>query len=221
MTASNQVRLTAVKETTPGTTPGTPRMRTVRVTGESLAFTNSFLDSDELRSDRMNVDPIQVMQESGGGINFEMAYPDQDSPLSVMLESALWSSWTNTPARDNDGTADSVITDVNSTGGVVTVSGVGGTFAVGHLVKLEGFTNSANNVVARVTTSSATVPAFSGAGLVSEPVPPATAKMKVVGAAGVSGDVSANATGLTSVSLIFTALGLSVGQWIKIGGTAV
>src|SRR5215218_8609504 len=206
MTASNQVRLTAVKETTPGTTPGTPRMRTVRVTGESLAFTNSFLDSDELRSDRMNVDPIQVMQESGGGINFEIA---------------LWNSWTNTPARDNDGTADSVITDVNTTGGVVTVSGVGGTFAVGHLVKLENFTNAANNGVFRCTTSSATVPAFSGAGLVSEAAPPATAKMKVVGAAGVSGDVSANATGLTSVSLIFTALGLSVGQWIKIGGTAV
>lgn len=44
MTSSNLVRVTAVREVTPGTTPASPRMRTVRITGESLNYAQQFLD---------------------------------------------------------------------------------------------------------------------------------------------------------------------------------
>ena len=44
--------------------------------------------------------------------------------------------------------------------------------------------------------------------------------MKVVGFQAASGDITATATGLGSTSLDFTTLGLAVGQWIKIGGSA-
>jgi hypothetical protein len=53
--------------------------------------------------------------------------------------------------------------------------------------------------------------------LTAETAPPATARLKVVGFQGASGDITATATGLASTSLNFTTLGLQVGQWIKIG----
>lgn len=218
MTSSNRVQVTSVREVTIGTTPNTPRMRTKRITGESLAYNQTFVDSDEIRSDRMMGDPSLVMQSAQGGINFEVSYPKPSSPLSEDIASAMFNDWVQTPERDNDGTADSVITDVAATG-VVTVT-TGAAFAIGHLVQLSGFTNAGNNRIARITTGSATVPSVGAALLTAEAAPPATARMKVVGFAGVAGDITATASGLGSTTLDFTTLGLAVGMVVKIGGTA-
>ena len=57
------------------------------------------------------------------------------------------------------------------------------------------------------------------AAFTAETAPLATSRMKVVGFAGVSGDITATATGLGATTLDFTTLDLNVGQWIKIGGT--
>lgn len=219
MSDSNRLRLTAIKEVTFGTTPSTPRMRTVRVTGESLKYEPKFVSSTEIRSDRMNADPGKTTEENSGGINYELSYPAENCPEASFFESALFSSWVNTNSRDNDGTADSVITNVAATGSVITVT-TGTAFVVGQLVRNSGFTNSANNGTFKVTTGSATVPAFSAATFVDETAPSAAARMKVCGFEGASGDITAASTGLASTTLDFTTLGMSVGQWIKIGGNA-
>ena len=145
MTTSNRVQLTQVRETTAGTTPTTPRMRAARITSESLSFSPDYIDSDELRSDRMLGDPIKVMQASQGSINFEMSYPDDNSPLSDWLRSAFYNTWVNTPSFFNDGTADSVITDAGTSANTYAVVSGGTTVVVGHLVRATGFTNAANN----------------------------------------------------------------------------
>lgn len=218
MSSANRLQVLLVRETVPGTTPITPRMRTVRLTGESLDFTPEYVDSDELRSDRMLGDPIKVMQASTGGINFEVSYPTDNSPLSELYRSALFNAWVNSPQADNDGDDDSAITDVATTGEIVT-----GTFTgivrVGHLARFTGFGVAGNNGVFRATVASATVPAFVGAGLTNEVVPPAAARIKVVGFAGAASDINATSTGLSSTALVFTNMGLVVGQWVKIGGT--
>lgn len=208
-----------VRETTPGTTPTTPRIRTMRITGESLQFNPTYVDSDEIRSDRMNNDPILVFQDSSGSLNFELSYPDDSTPLAEIFRSAFMNPWVETPTRDNDGVADSVITAVATAGTVVTVT-TGAAFVAGQLVQFSGFGVAANNGIFKVTTGSATVPAFVGSGITDEAVPPAAAKMKVVGFVGAAADITATATGLGSTALNFTTLGLVVGQWIKIGGTA-
>lgn len=218
MSSSNRVRVLAVREATPGVTPDTPRMRTMRITSDSLSFTPEYVDPDEIRADRMLNDPIKVMQASQGGINFELSYPDDESPLSEMYRSAFFNSWQNTPTRFNDGTPDSVITNMAETTDVMTCT-TGAAFVAGHLVRFTGFGDPANNGVYRCTTGSATTPAFLGAGFEDEPTPPGTARAKVVGFQGEAGDIEATATGLSSTSLNFTTLGLAVGQWIKIGGT--
>lgn len=219
MTSANRTRITMVRENTPGVTPNTPRMRTMRITGESLRYTPQYVDPDEIRDDRMMGDPIKVMIESGGGLNFEVSFPEDKSPLSEIYAAAAWNDWANTPTRDNDGAAAGVIKDVANSGGVVTVED-GAAFVAGHLVRFTGFGVSANNGVFLCTTGSATVPAFAGQGLQDEAVPAADARMKVVGIQADEGDIAAVADGLTSNTLDFTDFPqLTVGRWIKIGGT--
>jgi len=218
MTDSNRVQLAGVREVTIGTTPNTPRMRKMRFTGEGLLFRPDFVTSDEIRDDRMTADPIKVGETNSGPINFEWHYPVDGGLLSSLLESVFMNAWTNTPTRDNDGTADSVITAVTATTDVVTVT-TGAAFVAGHLGRTTGFTNAANNGVFVCTTGSATVPAFLGANFVTEAAPPAAARLKVVGAQGGDGELAAVSDGITSSGLALNGLGLAVGQWIKIGGT--
>lgn len=219
MPSSNRLQIASVVESTLGTTPGTPRMRLRHVTGESLNYRPTFVDPAELRSDRMTGDSIQVGTQNDGGITYEMTYPFPSSPKSSDIESAMYSTWSLMAERSNDGTADSVITDVATTNTVLTVS-TGTAFVAGQLVRFTGFTVTGNNGVFKCTTGSATVPRFVGSGITDEAAPPAAARVKVVGFQGASGDITATATGLGSTALDFTTLGLTVGQPIKIGGSA-
>lgn len=220
MSTSNRVQLALVRETTIGTTPNTPRMRTMRLTGESLSATPDYIDSAELRADRMLGDPIKVMQASQGGTNAELVYPEDNSPESEEIRSAFFNAWVNTPTFDNDGTADSVITDAGTTTDTYVVASGGAAVKVGHLVRATGFGNSANNQIFRAASSTGTTIVGSSLSLSAETAPAAAAKLKVVGFAGASADITATSTGLASTLLDFTTLGLLVGQWIKIGGTA-
>jgi hypothetical protein len=219
MTDSNRTRLAGIVESTLGTLPATPRLRTMRITGESLRFTPQTLDSAEFRSDRMTSQPIQIFQQNSGGVNYEFSYPTWNSLLSDMIQSAMFNTWVSTPFRDNDGTADNEITDIGSSPGVATVLNVHGAFVVGHLLYNSGFTTAANNGLFPVTTGGTTSVTSAGSGWVAEPVPPAAARIKVVGFQGTAGDITATSTGLGSTALNLTTLGLSVGQWLKVGGT--
>lgn len=220
MTSSNRTQLALVREVTAGTTPTTPRMRTMRITGESLSFSPSYVDSDEIRADRMLGDPIKNMQASSGNINFELSYPVDNSPLSEVFRSAFFNPWVNTPTFDNDGVADSVVTDAGTVANTYAVASGGAAVVVGHLVRATGFTNSANNQIFRAASSSGTTIVGTALGLTAETVPPGTAKLKVVGFQGAAGDVTATASGLGATALNFTTLGLVPGQWLKVGGTA-
>lgn len=220
MTETNRVICTSVRETTFGTTPTTPRMRTVRFAGEGLKFMPKYIQPTEIRSDRMNSDPIKVNEENSGPINGEFSYPEADSPMSDFIRSLMWNDWVNSTTFFNDGTADSVITDAGTTANTYAVVSGGAAVKVGHLVRATGFTNSANNQIFRVASSTATTIVGTSLSLTAETAPPATAQLKVVGFAGASGDITATATGLGSTALDFTTLGLSVGMWVKVGGTA-
>lgn len=215
---SNRLRMTWCDELTPGVLPENPRMRTVRLTGESLQYKPVFVQSEEIRADRMNSDPIKVNVQSQGAVNGELSFPPDGSPFFSWLRSLLSAPWTLRPSRDNDGAAGSVISDVAGATGVVTVV-AGAAFAAGHLVRLSGFAEAANNGLFAITTGSATVPAVGADKLVDEAAPPATARIAVVGFEGAAGDIKTVADGITTTALDFTTFGLKVGQWIKIGGT--
>jgi hypothetical protein len=187
MTSSNRVRLSVVREITAGVTPPTPRMRIARYTGGGPEYNPEYVDSEEIRDDRMMSDPILVMQSSRANVNLELSYPDDNSPMSEFMMSAMFNTWSNTPSRDNDGVADSVITDLAATG-VITVT-TGPAFVAGQLIRTSGFASPQNNGINRVVTGSATVPAIGPGIFAAEAVPPAAARIKVVGFEGVAGDI--------------------------------
>lgn len=228
MSDANRTAVRIVRETTPGTTPASPRFRELRITGSDLNTEVQTVISNELRDDGNVVDTTRVGLLGQGTVPFELSF---GGPFfDEVLPGVLRSDWISAPVRDNDGTADTTISDVNATGGVVTVlTGAStpdsrtkyGSFAVGHLVRFSGFTS--NNGLFRCTTASQTVPAFAGAGLVTEAAPPAAARMKVVGFSGAAVTEIAVAIGpnrivRSSGSLDFTTLGLQPGQWLKISG---
>lgn len=220
MSDANRSRLAHCREVTLGTTPTTPRMRTARMTGEQIRFAPQTVQSNELRSDRMNSDPIKVNETNQGAVNGELSYPVDNSPFSDWLESLFCQVWDNTPTFDNDGTADSVVTDAGTTTDTYVVASGGAAVVAGHLVRATGFTNAGNNQIFRAASSTGTTIVGSSLSLTAETAPPAAAKLKVVGFQGASGDLVAVADGITSTALDFTTLGLNVGSWIKIGGTA-
>jgi hypothetical protein len=85
---------------------------------------------------------------------------------------------------------------------------------------MTGFGTSANNKLARVTSSTGTAITFPAATFTAEAVVPLGANLRVIGFQGASGDIVATVTGgnaITSTLLDFTTLGLSVGDWVKIG----
>lgn len=222
MTSSNRLRISVAREVTPGVTPVSPRMRKMRITGESLAYQPSYIDSEEIRDDRMMTDPALVMRESNGGVNFELSYPADQTPLSDFIASAMFNGWVSSPARFNDGVADSIITGAVASTDTYSVT-TGAAFVAGQLVLASGFALAANNGLFKAQTGSnaTAVVAPASPGLVDEPVPPGEAALKVVGFEGTAADITATSTGLGSTALNFTTLGLSVGMFIKIGGTAV
>lgn len=216
MSDSNRLQLARVTESTIGTTPNSPSMTKVRVTGENFVYDISNVVSEEIRNDRLTPDLIQVGGRVNGGFNFEMSYGAFDEEV----ESAMFSTWVTTPVILNV-TSDSNITQVTDSSDTYTVdTGLGTPFKAGHLVRASGFTNAANNQLFRVASSTGTTIVGSSLTLTDEAAPPAGARLKVVGFEGASGDITATAGGLGSTSLDFTTLGLAVGQWIKIGGTA-
>lgn len=217
--SSNRTQVASVKETTVGTTPGTPRMRLRRTSGEGLKWVPTFVDSQEIRSDGMNPPPIKTGEDSNGDLKFELSFPFQDSPADVDIQSAMRNTWTNTNSRDNDGTADSVVTDVATTNTVLTVT-TGTAFVAGEVYKFSGFGVTGNNGNFKCTTGSATVPRFVGSGITNEAAPPAAARVKMIGIEGAAGDITATSTGLASSSIDFTTIAaLAVGRWIKIDST--
>ena len=215
---SNRVRLALVRETSIGTPPGTPRMRTMRITREGLQYVPKFFNSGEIRADRMSADPALMNNDNSGSFDFEVSFPTDGTMISEIFQSAMLNLWTNAPVRYNDGTAASVITAITVTTNIVTFS-TGTAFAIGHLVQNSGFGIAGNNGLFPVTTGGATSYTSTTAGFTTEATPPAQARAKVVGFQGVAGDITATASGLAATTLNFTTLGLQVGQWIKIGGT--
>lgn len=225
MTDSNRTRLGYIEEATPGTTPavlyaGTAwsNFRSARFTGEGVNFNIANTTSNEIRSDRQVADLIQNGAQNAGNIDFEMSFPTVRSFLGDFIGAAFFSDWVSTPEFFNL-TADSTITDAGTTANTYQVASGGASVVTGHLVRASGFTNSANNQLFRCTSSTGTTVVGTALGLVAETAPPAGARLKVVGAEGASGDITATASGLASTTLNFTTLGLQVGQWVKVGST--
>lgn len=216
--STNRVALAKVRETAFGVTPPTPAFKSIRQTSSGLAASPQTEVSAEIRPDRQVTDLILVGMQAGGDIGGELSFRSVDDDF----EEALQGSWSSKPAIEV-ATVDTEISDVTATTLTVGV-GLGTPFKPNHLVVLTGLPTAANNKVAKVTSATGTSIVFPAATFAVEAAPILVgAAARVVGFAGAAADITAVTVGgnaLASTILDFTTLGLHVGEWILIGGTA-
>jgi hypothetical protein len=110
---TNRVALRFKPEATFGTTPGTGNHYLLRVTGETLKYALSTVQSNEIRSDRMITDLPIVDAGANGDVNFEFSYGEFDHLLASVLQGTWAASGTNGAAT---GTAVYTTTSVVLTG---------------------------------------------------------------------------------------------------------
>ena len=78
---SNRTAIRLVAETNFNETPANPAFKSVRYTGESVAFNRRSVTSNEIRDDRMTSDLVAVGADVGGDINIELS-PTSRSTIS-------------------------------------------------------------------------------------------------------------------------------------------
>lgn len=152
---SNRVALRQVAESTWGETPSTPTLEAIRFTSESLNYNADFITSEEIRSDRMTPDTIQVSSQAGGDINGEWSYASYDD----FIEAALYGTW-NTTATAEPAQTDISITKTAGTPNTWTLDSASladfsdNSFVVGQFIKVDGFT-TAGTFFAEITSIAA------------------------------------------------------------------
>lgn len=216
MGSTNRSKTSYVKEVTPGTTPANPAFKEMRVTSNALQLQPTRTTSNEIRADRQVVDQILVDLNNNGATGIELSFSAHDD----LIEAALQGTWSN-KASIVVATTDTEISDLSVT--TFTVAAGGTNFKAGNLVLSTGFaTQGNNNIIVPVSSSTATTVVMPAASYSAEANPiPVGAAIRVVGQQGASGDIAAVTAGgnaLTSTVLDFTTLGISVGEWIKLGG---
>lgn len=144
--SANRASLYAVKEVTWGVTPSNPALKELRYTGEQIDASQSFEKSQEIRSDRMVSDTVQVDASPAGSINVEISGASYDDFLEGVMMSA-WSAQLNIAGVAGDITA----TAAASSNLTSTTSGKFTNVVVGQWIRLSGFTATANNTFYKVT----------------------------------------------------------------------
>jgi hypothetical protein len=164
LATANRASLRFIEEVTFGQTPATPAFNELRYTGESLNYNIENVVSDEIRSDRMTSDLVQVSADASGDVNVEISYDAYDAFLAAVMAS----DWGTVLAVSE--------IDISATTGTNIFNTVAGDFVadgvvVGQWIEVRGFTNDAINGyyrVASVTASDITtanaIPASEAAG---------------------------------------------------------
>jgi len=89
MSDSNRVGIRYIEEIAWNSLPGTPTMQALRLTSDSIIPAVDTIISEELRSDRMVSDLIQISRSNSGGFDFELSAITYDD----LFEGALFNSW--------------------------------------------------------------------------------------------------------------------------------
>lgn len=144
---SNRASLRYLAEDTNawGTTPSSGSPREMRITGSQLAPQKETVTSDELRSDRMVPNIVEVGASADGEINFEFSAGSMDDFLAAFL----YGSWSRPMTFDIfKGQFVSITGTDEITLASVTYEHY---FTVGRVIKLEGWLNAGNNTYATIS----------------------------------------------------------------------
>lgn len=195
----------AVESSTPGVLPGSPIWKLVEPEDiGAFGATISTTARNPISTKRMAQKGAVTDLDSSVEFSCDMTI----SAFKDFIQGFMMASWNAQGSFDP--------TAVTATGYTVAS---GGALTTSTLIYARGFSTSANNGL-KVVGASSTATEIKTSGLTAETTPPAASHVDVVGFQGASGDIVINANlHLASTSLDFTTLGLTVGQYIKIGGS--
>lgn len=123
------VQLLQVEEVTHGTTPGSPGMDVMRLTGKNINLTKAILESDELRDSRQKSDLRHGFQSVVGSFPFELSRANFDASLYYLLGDDAAVDGDPGPLAWNDITeVDNVVSITLASGQVSTITRASGDF---------------------------------------------------------------------------------------------
>lgn len=211
-TNTNNTSLAYAIETTPGVLPGAPSWK--------LIGPNDITDMGAEYS-KVSRSPISKDQQRSKGsiVDLDSGF-EFETDVTMEHVNDFAEGYMRSVAK---GSAKIFPTAVTTT--AYTVPTMGASIPQNLLVIARGFANAVNNGLKVVDTGGTTtsVP-ITGGGMVAETTaPPPTgsqnATIEVCGVRGASGDIQINASGhLIATALNFTTLGITAGQFVKIGG---
>ena len=223
---TNQTGLYYVAEGTWGTTPGTPTLQELRYTGEGLNYEIENITSDEIRSDRMTSDTVQVGQSTSGNLDFELSFDSYDR----FMESALYQTFVSANQNGSTdeitaGASGSNLEVIFNTGGTITFgSAVTVNYVAGQAIQVKNASSSTNDGIY-------TIQDVTGQALTVSPAPSVSVTDESTTVVkGTKDYIAADATVdnldidmQTGGDIVFGsshAHNLVVGQWINTGGFA-
>lgn len=207
----DSVSLHYVPEVTAGVTPASPAWRELRVTTPQISIGTETIESNEITGDLQVRDMIDVGQQVSGSLGLEASFRNWDD----WLEATSGGTW----AQKLNAAPTAVTT------GQFTIGGAAPSWKAGFLVMASGFAQTANNGL--FVASAPTANGIGVTGTMAEPTPPAGASVRLVGFQCATGDCTAGAVVSGRARLIITVasgswldLGLTVGEWVRVGGDA-
>lgn len=208
---TNTTSLSYTRETAPGT-PGTIwkllEPNTIEQYGAEIATVSRQPISTNRQREAGTITDLDSASEWEADLTMDS--------VKDFIEAFMFAAFTSVKSWGPLVTDQVTATDSNS----YTVD-AGGALAQRTLVYARGWVNAANNGLKMVDAgATGTDVPITGGGLTTETAP-VEAQLEVAGFRTAAGDLDVNAQGnLTSTSLNFTTLGLTVGQFIWIGGSA-
>lgn len=150
MASTNIADLAYVKEVTAGTTPATPTFQRLPITGVDLSDNIATKSSEVLRKDRQTDDLIVVDADVNGPIPYELSFAAYKPLMISLLQGGSAVADVSISATD--------LAAVNSTSQITssTTDFVSEGVVVGCYIQVDGFTESANNGIFKVTAVTAT-----------------------------------------------------------------
>lgn len=216
--SSNQTGLSYALEASLQTLPGTPIWYALEPNSYSeFGATFKNVARETINSLRQRLKGTITDETVKGGFNIDLTQHN----LTRLLQGFFYALAIEKPATQPLNGTQIALTGVTATQ-FQAATGLAG-FLVGSLMNAKGFINSANNGLMHVTVVAAGALTVDTA-LTAE-TPPAAAQLETCGFRCASGDIALTVVGntvvLTSTVLDFTTLGLSLGEWIYVGGDAV
>lgn len=208
---SNVTGSRIAKEASPKVLPGTPDWYPYAPNSYDNAGGNiSTVASNPINDSRQRKKGVTTDLEAGGGQNLDLT----QTALENILDGFLYAAYITKGEFEAVTSIDAASDEYRGASGL-------DIYPVGSLVFASGFADSANNGLKRVTSSAAGAIGVAEA-LVDDASPASGHKLVEVGVQAGAGDIDVDVSGtypaLTSTTLDFTTLGLTVGEFIFVGG---